>query len=115
MALDRNTTFTYLGHATILIETPGGKRVLIDPWTQGNPACPAEWKALDRLGKLDMILITHLHNDHVGDAEAIIKANPEALVVAIPEACHWLSSKGVKNLRPMNKGAVRTLQASRSR
>src|SRR5215471_10710405 len=98
MTLDRNTALTYLGHSTVLIETPGGKRLLIDPWTMGNPACPAEWKTLDKLGKLDVILMTHLHNDHVGDAEAIAKANPQAAVVGIFEACNWIAGKGVQNI-----------------
>ncbi|HZO88406.1 MAG TPA: metal-dependent hydrolase [Chthonomonadaceae bacterium] len=109
MALDRNTSLTYLGHATVLIETPGGKRVLIDPWLEGNPACPQEWKSPERLGKLDLILLTHLHNDHAGDAEAVVKANPEAAVVAIFEACNWLGGKGAKNLKPMNKGGSQTV------
>lgn len=109
MTLERETTITYLGHATILIETPGGKRILIDPWTQGNPACPPEWKAIARLGKLDLILLTHLHNDHAGDAETIAKANPEAAVVAIFEACNWIGSKGVKNVRPMSKGGSQSV------
>jgi len=109
MPLNRNTTFTYLGHSTVLIETPTGKRVLIDPWTIGNPACPQEWKSLDKLGKLDLILMTHLHNDHVGDAEAIVKANPDAVVVGIFEACNWIKSKGAQKIAPMNKGGGQTL------
>lgn len=110
MALNRDTAITYLGHATLLIETPGGKRLLIDPWTTGNPACPQEWKDPARLGKLDLILLTHIHNDHAGDAEAIVKANPDAAVVAIFEACNWLGGKGAKNLKPMNKGGTQTLE-----
>ena len=109
MTLDRNTVITYLGHSTVLIETPGGRRLIIDPWTTGNPACPAEWKEISRLGKLDVILLTHLHNDHVGDAAEISAANPEAAVVAIYEACNWLGGKGAKNLFPMNKGGSQTV------
>lgn len=110
MTLDRNTVITYLGHATALIETPGGKRLLLDPWTSGNPACPAEWKSTDRLGRLDMILMTHLHNDHVGDVQEIIQANPQANVVGMVEATDWLESKGVTNVNPMNKGGSQTVQ-----
>src|SRR5262249_21974957 len=109
MSLNRDTAITYLGHGTVLIETPGGKRLLIDPWTIGNPACPDEWKSPERLGKLDLILLTHIHNDHAGDAEAILKVNPEANVVAIFEACTWLGGKGAKNLHPMNKGGSHTV------
>jgi L-ascorbate metabolism protein UlaG (beta-lactamase superfamily) len=97
-------TFTYLGHSTVLIETPGGKRLLLDPWTKGNPACPPQYKTIESLGKLDAILITHLHSDHVGDAVEIGKANPDAVVVGIFEACNWIKGHGVENIRPMNKG-----------
>lgn len=106
MALNRDTEITYLGHATLLIETPGGKRILVDPWTTGNPACPEEYRNVDRLGKLDLILLTHIHGDHVGDAEAVIGANPEADVVAIFEACNWIGGKGAKYLHPMNIGGT---------
>ena len=102
--LKRNTTITYLGHSTLLIETPGGRRILIDPWTAGNPACPAEWKDHANLGTLDVVFVTHIHNDHVGDAEAIIRANPGVLVIGIFEACNWLKTKGATNTRPMSKG-----------
>ena len=42
MALDRDISLTWLGHATFLIETPGGRTVLIDPWVEHNPACPPD-------------------------------------------------------------------------
>lgn len=113
MPLNQDTAITFLGHATTLIETPGGKRILIDPWTEGNPACPAEWKSAESLGRLDLILMTHLHNDHVGDAAAIAEANPQAAVVAITEACSWIGSKGAHNLQPMNKGGSQEIAGIR--
>ena len=109
MNLNRNTEITYLGHSTILIKTPEGKRILIDPWTKGNPACPPQWKSPDSLGSLDVILVTHIHSDHVGDAQSIIEANPEASVVGIFEACNWLQTKGAPNVRPMSKGGTQTV------
>jgi L-ascorbate metabolism protein UlaG (beta-lactamase superfamily) len=109
MSLNRDTAITYLGHATICIETPGGKRLLIDPWMAGNPACPDEWKSPERLGRLDLILLTHIHNDHANDAESLVKANPDADVVAIYEAADWIGGKGAKNLHPMNKGGSHTV------
>jgi L-ascorbate metabolism protein UlaG (beta-lactamase superfamily) len=102
--LNRQTAITYLGHSTLLIETPGGKRLLIDPWTTGNPACPAEWKDAGHLGRIDMILITHMHSDHVGDAEELIRANPDSVVVGIFEAAQHMAKLGAKHIEPMNKG-----------
>jgi L-ascorbate metabolism protein UlaG (beta-lactamase superfamily) len=64
--------FTYLGHATIRCDLPGGQVVLIDPWVQGNPGCPEGCKTLDRL---DAMLITHAHFDHMGDALDLCKGH----------------------------------------
>lgn len=61
---------TWLGHATFLIETPGGKKVIVDPWVTGNPVTPADKKTFERL---DLMLCTHGHSDHVGDAVDLAK------------------------------------------
>ena len=47
MELGRDTAITWLGHATIEIQTPGGKRLLLDPWLDGNPACPDDMRTRD--------------------------------------------------------------------
>ena len=85
---------TWLGHATFRVETPGSKIVIIDPWVMGNPKCPESEK---KVKKVDILLCTHGHFDHIGDAVEIAKQHNPA-VVAIPELCHWLGSKGVKQL-----------------
>jgi L-ascorbate metabolism protein UlaG (beta-lactamase superfamily) len=91
---------TWLGHATFLIRTPGGKRILLDPWLRENPSCP---EALRKPPPVDLILVSHGHVDHVGDLVLCARASG-APVVAIPELCDWLTRKGVQNVSPMNKG-----------
>lgn len=102
MTVERKLAITWLGHGTFLLTSPGGLRILIDPWLEGNPACPAEWK---RVRQADVILATHGHFDHVGD---LIQAARDtgAPVVAIVELCHWLESKGLQRVSPMNKGGT---------
>ena len=96
---------TWLGHATFRIETPAGKTIIVDPWVMGNPACPAKEKDVK---KVDVMLCTHGHFDHIGDAVEIGKKhNP--VVVAIPELAHWLGKKGVKQVSEMNKGGTQTV------
>ncbi len=58
----------WLGQATFKITTPGGKVIVIDPFVTGNPKTPADLKDLAKLGKVDLILVTHGHGDHVGTA-----------------------------------------------
>lgn len=94
-------TFTYLGHATVRCDLPGGEVVLIDPWVMGNPSCPEEHKSFDRL---DAMLITHAHFDHMGDAVELAKRHEPKKIVANFELCTWLGSKGVRNCSGMNLG-----------
>ncbi|MGC8667279.1 MAG: metal-dependent hydrolase [Chthonomonadales bacterium] len=94
--------FTWLGHATFIVDTPGGKRILIDPWVEHNPACPEAHK---RITQCDLMLLTHAHFDHIGDAIPIARQTG-AEVVGIVELLSWLERKGVKNLKSMNKGGT---------
>jgi L-ascorbate metabolism protein UlaG (beta-lactamase superfamily) len=96
---------TWLGHATFRVETPGGKIILIDPWVMGNPMCPEKEK---NVKKVDVLLCTHGHFDHIGDAVEIAKKH-HPKVVGIPELCGWLEKKGVKPTASMNKGGTQTV------
>jgi L-ascorbate metabolism protein UlaG (beta-lactamase superfamily) len=96
---------TWLGHATFRIETPAGQTVIIDPWIMNNPSCPPSEK---KVRKVDTLLVTHGHGDHIGDAVEVIKEhNPQ--VVGIPEMCGWLEKKGAKKIAMMNKGGTQKI------
>lgn len=95
--------FTFLGHATVRCDLPGGEVLLIDPWVAGNPACP---DALKRFDRLDAVLITHAHNDHMGDALALCKEHQPAKVVANYEIACWLEDHGVANCSGMAHGGT---------
>ena len=96
---------TWLGHATFRVITPKGTTLLIDPWVMGNPACPQGEKQVKRV---DIMLCTHGHFDHIGDAVAIARQHSPK-VVCIPEMGAWLERKGVKNVMGMNKGGTQNI------
>lgn len=109
MALElKGAKLTWLGHATFRLET-GGKTLIIDPWIMGNPACPESEK---QVRKVDALLCTHGHFDHIGDAVALVRQhNP--LVVGIFELCMWMQKKGAKQISPMNKGGSQEVFGTR--
>ncbi len=95
-------SITWLGHAAFIIITPGGKRIVTDPWLEGNPACPADRKRIDAA---DLILLTHGHSDHSGDVVNVARAT-NAPVVAIFELSTWLGRKGLQNVIGMGIGGT---------
>jgi L-ascorbate metabolism protein UlaG (beta-lactamase superfamily) len=98
----RGNSVTWVGHGTWLWETSEGKRILIDPWLEGNPACPDDLKDP---GPLDGVLLTHGHFDHVGDAPDVIKRSGAA-TVAIFEVGQEMIDAGCENVTQMNKGGT---------
>lgn len=98
----RGNKLTWLGHSAFRITTPSGSVILIDPWVLSNPMTPAPDKKFDRI---DVMLVTHGHFDHIADAVVLGKQfKPQ--VVGIFETCGWLESKGVPNTNAMNKGGT---------
>jgi len=96
---------TWLGHSTFRIETPAGRTLIIDPWIASNPMCP---EAEKQVNKVDVMLCTHGHFDHIADAVDLAKKhNP--VVVGIYELCAWMEKKGAKQTSPMNKGGSQTV------
>jgi L-ascorbate metabolism protein UlaG (beta-lactamase superfamily) len=82
-------TATFHGHACFLLEGDG-KRVVIDPFLTGNPAAVI---GPDALPKLDAILLSHGHGDHLGDAVALSKRDT-ATIVATAELAGFCGDKG---------------------
>jgi L-ascorbate metabolism protein UlaG (beta-lactamase superfamily) len=73
-------SISWLGHATFLLKSPGGKQILFDPWVTGNPSSP---ESARKLGELDLILIPY-------------------------EVSLWLQKKGLQNVTGMNPGGTLT-------
>jgi len=65
----------WLGQAAFKITSPTGKVIVIDPWLISNPKTPEAFRKLDALGKVDLVLVTHGHFDHMADAPALAKLN----------------------------------------
>jgi L-ascorbate metabolism protein UlaG (beta-lactamase superfamily) len=107
-----DATLTWLGHAAFRIDTSGGKRIYIDPFLNGNPACPAGEQEPDRV---DVIAVTHGHGDHIGDAvELAKKFTPQ--VVAQVELKSWLGAQGAPvddQLPGLNKGGSQEIDGIR--
>jgi L-ascorbate metabolism protein UlaG (beta-lactamase superfamily) len=95
---------TWLGHATFRFDSPGGKRVYVDPWLSGNPKCPDAEKEPERV---DLIAITHGHGDHTGDAVELVQRF-ECPVIAQVELRGWLAAQGLPDdmTQATNKGGT---------
>jgi L-ascorbate metabolism protein UlaG (beta-lactamase superfamily) len=103
MSLDNGVKLTWIGHASFILETPGGKRALIDPWMTGNPAAP---ESLQDPGDVDLILLSHGHSDHTGDVIRLAQEKRPAAVMCMIELGDYLGSKGVENIIGGNKGGT---------
>lgn len=102
------TPLTWLGHSAFRLDTPSGTRVYVDPFLTGNPSCPAAEHEPDRV---DLVVLTHGHSDHVGDTVAIA-SRFGCPVVAQVEVRGWLTAQGVADdgmAHSLNKGGTATV------
>jgi L-ascorbate metabolism protein UlaG (beta-lactamase superfamily) len=106
-----NASLTWLGHATFRIDSSGGKRIYVDPWLDGNPKLPDSEKEPERV---DLVLVTHGHGDHVGSALDLGKRFGAPLVCMV-ELAAWLSKQGYPEdkLQAMNKGGTQAVVGQR--
>lgn len=104
MAPSGRLSITWYGHSTFVITTPGGKKVVTDPWLEHNPKCPPGMK---RITAADVILLSHGHSDHTGDVAAVSRATG-APIVAVYELALWCERKGLQNVQGMGIGGTVT-------
>jgi L-ascorbate metabolism protein UlaG (beta-lactamase superfamily) len=102
MSLLQGTRITWLGHATVLVQTAQGTNILIDPFIAQNPKYPKDF-ALP--AKIHYILLTHGHSDHIADVVPVA-ARHGSTVVAIYELASYVAAKGVANTIGMNLGGT---------
>lgn len=95
----RGNKIRWLGHSAFHLTSATGQTVLIDPWLTANPKCPPGVK----FDRVDVILVTHGHDDHLGDTVALAQQHKSKVVCAY-EVSLWLATKGVANCCPMGKG-----------
>ena len=97
-------SLTWLGHASFRLDSPGGKRVYVDPWLD-NPKCPESEKDPERC---DVIAVTHGHSDHLGSVVAITQKVGSVPIVAQVELKGWLQGQGAQtdDLPGPNKGGT---------
>ena len=100
-ASTKGIPITWFGHSAFTIVSPGGKVVLIDPWLD-NPKAPPGAKDMK---KVDLILVTHGHSDHLGNTVEIARRTGAA-VLAIHEIALYLERSGVSTAKGMNKGGT---------
>lgn len=88
----KKISLKWLGHSGFIIKSPEGKTIIIDPWIVNNPVCPIK---LDDIKAADILLVSHDHFDHLGNAAEIVKKTGATLVAAPETAGKFQSQMGV--------------------
>jgi L-ascorbate metabolism protein UlaG (beta-lactamase superfamily) len=101
----RGTRVTWLGHATVLIQTKG-TTLLIDPFIEHNPKYPRNFELPSTI---DYVLLTHGHGDHISDAAPVAKKH-ESTVVAIYELADYVAGQGLDQNKTMGMNLGGTVQ-----
>jgi L-ascorbate metabolism protein UlaG (beta-lactamase superfamily) len=102
MAEGKGLRITWLGHALVLIETAKGTNILIDPFIENNPKYP---KNYELPSKIQYVLLTHGHGDHISDAAPVAKKHG-ATIVGIYELTDYIAKQGVEKTIGMNLGGT---------
>ncbi len=92
---------TWLGHSNFELRFETGEVLLLDPWIEGNPAYPKDYK----VERADAIAVSHAHFDHFGDVLSLGK-KLGSKVVCIFETSLWLQKNGLKDAVGINKGGT---------
>jgi len=104
---------TWLGHGSFKLETSSGKIIYLDPWIDGNPACPIK---LSDINRADIICVTHGHIDHIGDSIKIARKTG-AVFISTPELGFFARKNGIPDeggeLCPLNIGGSLTIRGTR--
>jgi len=98
----RGTRITWLGHATVLVQTAKGTNILIDPFIAQNPKYPKDFRLP---AKIHYILLTHGHSDHISDALPVA-AKHNSTIVAIYELAAYMEERGAAHTIGMALGGT---------
>ena len=102
MTATKGTRITWLGHSTVLLQSPQGTNILIDPFIANNPKYPKDFSLPSTV---DYILLTHGHGDHTADSVPMAQKHGST-VVAIFELADYINKKGVEATVGMNLGGT---------